>query len=110
MSDMSRFALLGCTTIPRSSIESFHHASIDLSLKDLKTVARRVTGFSSPFRNELQLLERIYYKGKNQHRSALFWHKVLEIRRLGARISETNFSGFVEDLHYTFYATEDRNK
>ena len=107
---MTHSALLDGTAIPRSSIESFRHASIDVSLKDLRTVSRRVTGFSAPYHNELQLLERIYYKGKNQHRSALFWRKVLEIRRFGTRIREMNFSMFVEDLHYAFYETEDRNK
>ncbi|KAF8507240.1 hypothetical protein JB92DRAFT_2735747 [Gautieria morchelliformis] len=93
----------------RGSIGSVHHASIDVSLKELRHVSRRATAFSTPYHNELQLLERIYYKGKNQHRSALFWRKVLEMRRLGIRIGQMNFPGLVEDLRYAFYGTEDRS-
>jgi nucleolus and neural progenitor protein len=104
------YATSGHAAVLRSSIESVHHTSIDLFLKELRHVSRRATAFSTPYHNELQLLERIYYKGKNQHRSALFWRKVLEIRRLGIRINEMNFFGFVEDLRYAFYGAEDRSK
>lgn len=104
------FTPLSYATIPRSAIERLHYTSIDMSLKDLRQASRRVTAFSTPYQNELRLLERIYYKGKNQHRSALFWRKASEILRLSKRIHEVNFLGFVEELRYAFYGVEDRNK
>lgn len=100
----------GHATIPRNTIENIHCASIDVSLKDLRHISRRATAFSIPFLNELQILERIYYKGKNQHRSAIYWRKVSEIRRFGMRIRELDFPGLVEDLRYTFYGTKDKTK
>ncbi|KAF8590559.1 hypothetical protein K439DRAFT_1300817, partial [Ramaria rubella] len=92
---------------PRCSIEFSRHSSIDISLKDFRNVAQRTLTFSTSFSNELQLLNRIFYKGKNQHRSAIFWRKIQEVRRLGTRIKELNIPRLVEDWRYAFY-TEDR--
>ena len=38
------------------------------------------------------MLERLYYKGKNQHRTALFWQRVAEMRKFGERVDEWTMS------------------
>jgi len=44
------------------------------------------TTLESALVEEWQILERLYYKGKNQHRSALFWRHVGEVRRILKRM------------------------
>jgi hypothetical protein len=95
------------TTISRESLSVSHHTTVDTSLKDLKIVHRCLQETIAAFSTELQLLERIYYKGKNQHRAALFWRKVIEIRRLCSRISCLEVVEVIEELRYTFYDTQD---
>ena len=51
----------------------------------------------------MRVLERLYYKGVNQHRNALFWRKVKEVRRLGKRVLEVRLGGLLDDLRYSFY-------
>ncbi|KAJ1309703.1 hypothetical protein OPQ81_006468 [Rhizoctonia solani] len=51
----------------------------------------------------MHLLERVYYKGKNQHGLSLFWRSVVSVRRMCARIHETNISGLLEVLGGMFH-------
>ncbi|KAF8520232.1 hypothetical protein BU17DRAFT_47200, partial [Hysterangium stoloniferum] len=95
------------TTIPRGSLDVSLHTTVDESLKDLKIVHQRLEENITALSSELRLLERIYYKGKNQHRAALFWRKVIEVRRICTRISCLGAIGVVEELRYTFYDTPD---
>jgi hypothetical protein len=53
--------------------------------------------------NEAQVLERLYYKGKNQHRGALFWRRVGETRRYSARLGGIHIDDVVEILRYSFF-------
>ena len=55
----------------------------------------------------MRVLERLYYKGVNQHRSALFWRKVKEVRRLGKRVLEVGLGGLLDDSRYSFYCVGD---
>ena len=86
------------------------HAQIDVSLKELRTVSRRLGAFATPYADELRVLERIYYKGKHQHRAALFWRKVAEVRRLGARIAETAIPELVDGVRHSCYGAEGRSE
>jgi hypothetical protein len=58
--------------------------------------------------NELKILERLYYKGKNQHRAALFWKRVAEIRRCGQRLDKVGVLDIVERLRCSFFGHESK--
>ncbi|KAH8117525.1 hypothetical protein DFH11DRAFT_1504506 [Phellopilus nigrolimitatus] len=93
-----------CT--PRSTINissSSLPAKIDSALKQLRAVTRQLSPLEACLADELRLLERLYYKGVNQHRSALFWRRVEETRRLGKRVHEMQMQGLTDDLRYLFY-------
>ncbi|KAJ6502592.1 hypothetical protein C8R45DRAFT_896163 [Mycena sanguinolenta] len=94
------------TRSPKNSLDANLHAEIDASLKQLKSCARSLQPVLSTFIDELQILHRIYYKGKNQHRSALFWRRVAEMRRYGDRVEELSLSTIVDSLRYSFFAEE----
>ncbi|OBZ75238.1 hypothetical protein A0H81_04390 [Grifola frondosa] len=87
----------------RSSLDSSNYPSIDAVLKQLKTCSRRLQTALACHRNELQVLERLYYKGKNQHRTALFWQRVAEIRRYGDRVECMAMQEVVESLRLSFW-------
>lgn len=76
----------------RASIPLELYAVIDAALKTLKISSRRVTAVEEAFAEEAQVLKRIYYKSKNQHRSALFFKRTQEVRRMSERVSSTRIS------------------
>lgn len=80
--------------------------SIDAVLKDLRRCAKTLSSASLNFSDECRILERLYYKGRNQHRSGLFWKRVQEIRRYAARLNPTVILGILEDFRSSFYAGE----
>ncbi|KIK95886.1 hypothetical protein PAXRUDRAFT_139729 [Paxillus rubicundulus Ve08.2h10] len=90
------------TLFPRSSLSSSHHKGIDSLLKGLKTCSRRLRAAMSSLTDELRILERLYYKNKNQHRMALFFRRVPEIRRYGQRLVELDLPGRVDLLRASF--------
>ncbi|KAJ7709949.1 hypothetical protein B0H17DRAFT_246790 [Mycena rosella] len=90
----------------KASLDSTLHPSIDASLKDLKTCARRLQPILATFSDELQILHRLYYKGKNQHRPALFWRRVAEMRRHGDRVEELSLVSLVDSLRYSFFGED----
>ncbi|EGN93226.1 hypothetical protein SERLA73DRAFT_16640, partial [Serpula lacrymans var. lacrymans S7.3] len=83
---------------------------VDASLKDLKTCSRRLQTVSAIVGDELKILERLYYKGKNQHRSALFWKRVVEIRRYGRRLSEASLWETLELFRCSFFGANSFQK
>jgi hypothetical protein len=95
---------------PRDQLDDKHKLVIDGIVKTLKSCSRRVNHAMSAFRDELQLLERLYYKGKNQHRSALFWRRVCEIRRYGSRLIKFDLPPILQDLHKSFFGEEAKIK
>ncbi|EIW60456.1 uncharacterized protein TRAVEDRAFT_165252, partial [Trametes versicolor FP-101664 SS1] len=88
---------------PRASIDPVDTPEIDGVLKQLKACSRRLQAALACHRTELQVLERLYYKGKNQHRTALFWQRVAEMRKLGERVDEMNMDDAVESLRLAFW-------
>lgn len=92
---------LNCS--PRTSIDPSFHASIDSVLKDLKSCSRRLQAVFSGFHDELQVLQRLYYKGKNQHRPALFWKRAAEMKRYGERLDYIGLPGVFELLRCSFF-------
>ncbi|KAI8998704.1 hypothetical protein BD414DRAFT_475826 [Trametes punicea] len=92
---------LECT--PRASFDAGITSTIDAALKQLKACSRRLQAALTSHRTELQVLERLYYKGKNQHRTALFWQRVAEMRRFGERVDEMHIGDVVESLRLAFW-------
>lgn len=95
---------------PRTTIPKHLHVIVDSVLKDLKTVSKRITAFTSPFQEELRVLERLFYKNKNQHKSAVFWRKVPELRKYGKRVVDLNILNGVQSIRYRFYADNERTE
>ena len=88
---------------PRSSLDATQCTAVDALLKQLKACSRRLQAALTSHRTELQVLERLYYKGKNQHRTALFWQRVAEMRKLGGRLDEMHIDDIVESLRLSFW-------
>lgn len=95
---------------PRSSLDSKVHSTVDGALKELKLASRELQKVFASFRLELELLDRLFYKNKNQHRGALFWRKVTEMRRFGHRLDRLKPDGLVEDARRWFWGPSDRQK
>ena len=88
---------------PRASVNPSSYVAIDTLLKTLKTCSRRMQTAFSTFHDELQILERLYYKGKNQHRSALFWKRAAEIKRYGERLDGMGLPDVLALLRCSFF-------
>ncbi|KAL0071444.1 hypothetical protein AAF712_001301 [Marasmius tenuissimus] len=87
----------------RADLPQSHHPRVDAALKDLKRLSKRLHSALSTYESELKVLERIYYKSKNQHRSALFWRRITETRRYGRRVEQTDLRTFVDALRLSFF-------
>lgn len=85
-------------------------SAIDAALKTLKTSSRQLQTFLAAFRDEMQTLERLYYKGKNQHRAALFWRRVSEVRRYGERFNRAELAELVEGFRRSFWGPVELQK
>ena len=92
-----------CTTKPRSSIDPSLYGSVDAALKVLRSHSRRLTEAALQLANEYRILERLYYKSLNQHRNALFWRNITEVRRYGRRVHEFKLEIMVEELRHSFF-------
>ncbi|KAI0831229.1 hypothetical protein BC628DRAFT_1352838 [Trametes gibbosa] len=93
--------LFACS--PRALLGTQSTPIIDGVLKQLKACSRRLQAALACHRTELQVLERLYYKGKNQHRAALFWQRVAEMRKFGGRVDEMHMDDVVESLRLAFW-------
>lgn len=94
------------TTVPRNAIDPVQHKEIDAILRDLKVCSRRLKAALDSFNDELRTLERLYYKCKNQHRLALFFKRVPELRRYGRRLTELDILERVDLLRASFVGLE----
>src|SRR5277367_4797599 len=88
---------------PRSSLELSKHGHIDAVLKELKVSSRRLRCVSVVLRDESNILERLYYKGKNQHRPALFWRRIVEARNNARRLRQICLFELVDNLRRAFF-------
>ena len=89
--------------LPRTFLDVSVYPRIDSILKQLRTCTRRLQNLLSLHRDEIQVLERLYYKGKNQHRTALFWQRVAEIRKYGDRLERMELFDLMESLRLSFW-------
>ncbi|CEL51743.1 hypothetical protein RSOLAG1IB_00278 [Rhizoctonia solani AG-1 IB] len=72
-------------------------------LKQLKSGHKNARNSQKLLFTEMHILERVYYKGNNQHGLSLFWRSVVSVRRMSARIYETNLPGLLEALGSMFH-------
>lgn len=93
----------------RDTLDQALHFSVDSALKNLKKCRNQFKTIFATFQDELDILERLYYKGKNQHRSALFWKRVAETRRYGNRLNETDLVKLIDDMQHSFFDTNTDN-
>ncbi|KAF8797987.1 hypothetical protein BYT27DRAFT_7124518 [Phlegmacium glaucopus] len=76
---------------------------IDTALKHFKLLSRQLHPLLVTHATELQILQRLYYKNKNQHRGSLFWRKVVEVRRYSERFEQHKTHILIDDFRCTFY-------
>ncbi|KAL1688425.1 hypothetical protein GGG16DRAFT_127236 [Schizophyllum commune] len=90
----------------RSQVDKDIHPAVDIALRDLKKFSRRLHASFDVFSEELQVLVRVFYKGKNQHRSALFFRRVADIRKFSQRIAEYNAPQIVDSCRCSFFGPD----
>ncbi|KAF8628324.1 hypothetical protein AX15_003870 [Amanita polypyramis BW_CC] len=96
--------------IPRALVPHTCYSAIDSILKDLKIYSRRIYYALASHADELQLLQRIYYKSKNQHRGALFWRRLVEVCRYSKRLDDAKIFSVLEELRASFFGREAKQK
>lgn len=89
--------------LPKASLDLAAQSGINPILKQLKSCTRRLQTALAAHALELRVLERLYYKGKNQHRTALFWRNVAEMRRYGERVEGMGLYDLVERMRVAFW-------
>ena len=94
----------------RSQVDKDIHPAVDIALRDLKKFSRRLHATFDAFSEELQVLDRVFYKGKNQHRSALFFRRVTDIRKFSQRIAEYNAPQIVDSCRCSFFGPDAQAK
>ncbi|KAI3610720.1 hypothetical protein WG66_007052 [Moniliophthora roreri] len=87
----------------RITLPADYHSIVDLVLKELKSCSKRLQVSLTAYDGELKILERIYYKGKNQHQSALFWKRIAEMRRYSRRVERLQLSTLLDEIRLTFF-------
>jgi hypothetical protein len=96
--------------VSKSAVDPSTYAYTDLALKRLKSVSRRLSATLASFQDESRLLERLYYKGKNQHKISLFWRYIEEVRRLCNRLVAVDLMGVVTRVRHAFYNSSNYDK
>lgn len=104
---MSRFSVPPTfDSLSRAGLDPASCDAVNAFLKIFKGHVRRAQTAFSLHADEVAILERLFYKGKNQHRSSLFWQRVSEMRRYGHRLQEMRTCDLSEALRISFYGEE----
>lgn len=99
-----------CSLVLKTSIDPSLYSHVDSALKRLKLVSRRLSAVLTIWGEESRVLDRLYYKGKNQHRTSLFWRHVEEMQRFCLRVNSLDLVGTLNRLRHSFYDSVDYNK
>lgn len=108
--DARFMAATTASVVQRSALDHTLISLVDDALKVLRTTSRRLARAFSAHATEARILSRLYYKGNNQHRNAMFWRRVLECKRVIERIERLGPNDIIEPLRETFYRTEAVNQ
>ncbi|KAF5330901.1 hypothetical protein D9619_005553 [Psilocybe cf. subviscida] len=92
--------------LPRASVEAVHYAAIDNELKSLKLLSRRIQSAIAAHLVELQILHRLFYKNKNQHRGALFWRNISEVRRYAEKLQDLDVLNAINAFRNAFHGED----
>jgi hypothetical protein len=87
----------------RVSVDASQCFKIDAGLKSFKLLSRRLHTLVNTHATELQILQRLYYKNKNQHRGSIFWRKVVQIKRYSERFEQHKLHILIDDFRCAFY-------
>ncbi len=101
-----RYKVPNVTHSPRASLLLDLHPVVNGALKELKSAHRRLQAACAEFGRELQILNKLYYKGYNQHRLALFWKRTAEIRKYGRRVDDADIVSIADVLRSSFFGPE----
>ncbi|KAK0459684.1 uncharacterized protein EV420DRAFT_283504 [Desarmillaria tabescens] len=93
----------------RDTLNQALHFPVDSALKNLKKCRNHLKTILATYQDEREILERLYYKGKNQHRSALFWKRVVETRRYSNRLNELDPVMLIDDMQQSFFDANSAN-
>lgn len=88
---------------PREYLCPAVQATTDTILKSLKKSKRQCRANLNALSDELEILERLYYKGKNQHSSSLVWKRITEARRYAQRVRESAPLVLLDSIHLAFF-------
>jgi hypothetical protein len=91
---------------PRTGLGQSAQNAVDVFLKALKAHVRQLNVLLELHALELAVLERLYYKGKNQHGASLHWKRACEARRYGKRLQDADVGSAVQNLRASFYGCE----
>ncbi|TFK29900.1 hypothetical protein FA15DRAFT_752043 [Coprinopsis marcescibilis] len=94
---------------PRSKLAPSLHANVDVFLKNAKQSHRRFQSVVAALQNEGQILERLYYKGNNQHRLTLFWRKVSDIRKFSRQVKQLDPLETISTFYQCFFGSSPSN-
>jgi len=90
----------------RASVIASLHGSVDAELKSLKLISRSLRSALTAHELELEILSRVYYKNKNQHRGSLFWRNIVELRRYSECLVKAQLLNSVNVLRCMFYSSD----
>ncbi|KAJ7063261.1 hypothetical protein C8F01DRAFT_1022721 [Mycena amicta] len=76
---------------------------VDAALKQAKASSRALQLLLASFDDELLVLHRLFYRSNNQHRTALFWRRVSEIRRYAERLEALSLLTLLDSLRFSFF-------
>jgi hypothetical protein len=94
----------------KGTINPLLQGHVDLALKRLKLISRRLLMTLTAFEEESRILDRLFYKGKNQHRTSMFWRHAEEMQMLCRRIHVIDLWARVNQLRHLFYNSTNYRK
>jgi len=106
LSSYARMSTIAPSSHPRAHLDKSGHTAIDSVLKGLKKSSRSLQVVLAAWSTDSQILDRVYYKGKNQHRGALFWRRVVELRRICGRLRHINPDQKLNVFRTSFFGSD----
>ncbi|KAG8977843.1 hypothetical protein FRC05_000371 [Tulasnella sp. 425] len=101
MSRRFRPPKLGQTS--KSEVDTSIHDTIHSSLKALRRGSKQAGSGVNSMKEDLRILERVFYKSNNSQRPAMAWKKLNHMRRICWRLQESELPGFLDTVRLAFY-------
>jgi hypothetical protein len=91
---------------PKNILQPQWIVAVDACLKSLRKTRRSISATLACYSTETEILNTVYYKSKNQHKNALFWRNVAQLRRFAVRIEQVGLAGVLDTTRAAFYSNE----